>query len=273
MSNRASLYQTRYGSPDMAVPAAGSPIIDHLLAHRSVRAYLPDPVGDDQLAAIVAAAQSAASSSNLHAWSVVAVRDPARKARLAELAGDQAHIGQAPLLLVWLADLARLEQVARKVGEAHVALDYLEMFEVGVIDAALAAQNAVAAAESLGLGTVYIGAMRNRPEDVAAELQLPPRVVAVFGLCVGTPDPAQPAAVKPRPPQSVVLHHETYSLPRQAAGLEQYDGAMAAFYASQGMQVRGSWSNHSAKRVRDTAALSGRDRLVAALNALGFPLR
>jgi len=273
MNNRQSLYQARYGAADVAVPSAGSPIIDHLLAHRSVRAYLPDPVDDDQLAAIVAAAQSAASSSNLHAWSVVAVRDPARKARLAELAGDQAHIRQAPLLLVWLADLARLEQVANKVGETHAALDYLEMFEVGVIDAALAAQNAVTAAESLGLGTVYIGAMRNRPEEVATELQLPPRVVAVFGLCVGKPDPAQPAAVKPRPPQSVVLHRETYSLPAQTAGLEQYDTAMSAFYASQGMKVRGTWSNHSAKRVRDTQALSGRDRLMEALNGLGFPLK
>lgn len=273
MNTRTSLYQARYGAADVAVPNAASPIIDHFLAHRSVRAYLPDPVSDDQLTAIVAAAQSAASSSNLHAWSVVAVRDPERKARLSMLAGDQAHIRQAPLLLVWLADLARLERVADRVGEAHAALDYLEMFEVAVIDAALAAQNAVAAAESLGLGTVYIGAMRNQPEAVAAELQLPPRVVAVFGLCVGTPDPAQPADVKPRPPQSVVLHNETYSLPAQDAGLATYDTAMAAFYASQGMKVRGTWSNHSAKRVRDAAALSGRDRLVAALNQLGFPLK
>ena len=273
MNTRESLYQARYGSSDVAVPATASPIIDHLLAHRSVRTYLPDPVSDDALTAIVAAAQSASSSSNLHAWSVVAVRDPARKARLAELAGDQAHIRQAPLLLVWLADLARLEHIAQKVGEAQVALDYLEMFEVGVIDAALAAQNAVAAAESLGLGTVYIGAMRNRPEDVAAELALPQRVVAMFGLCVGTPDPAQPAAVKPRPPQSVVLHQETYSLAAQDAGLADYDTAMSAFYASQGMKVHGSWSNHSARRVRNTAALTGRDRLVEALRNRGFLLK
>lgn len=59
MNNRQSLYQARYGAADVAVPSAGSPIIDHLLAHRSVRAYLPDPVDDDQLAAIVAAASPA----------------------------------------------------------------------------------------------------------------------------------------------------------------------------------------------------------------------
>lgn len=106
------------------------------------------------------------------------MRDTERKSRLASLAGEQEHIRRAPLLLVWLADLARLERVAGKVGEACAGLDYLEMLEVGVIDAALAAQNAVAAAESLGLGTVGIGGMRNQPEAVAAELALPPRVIA-----------------------------------------------------------------------------------------------
>lgn len=91
MNTRVSLYQARYGSPEVTVPSAGSALIDQLLAHRSVRAYLPDPVSDDTLSAIIAAAQSAASSSNLQAWSVVAVREPARKAcRLDELEADWA---------------------------------------------------------------------------------------------------------------------------------------------------------------------------------------
>lgn len=266
------LMRARYG--DDAAPAsfAWSPLIEQLLSHRSVRAYLPDPVTDAQLAAIVAAAQSASSSSNLQAWSVVAVRDPARRAALAEFAGGQAHVRDAPLQLVWLADLARLRRIATQLERPSAGLDYLEMFLVGVIDAALAAQNAVAAAESLGLGTVYIGGMRNRPEDVATLLGLPDEVVAVFGLCVGTPDPARPAAVKPRPPQSVVLHHETYSLAAQDEGIASYNDTMAKFYASQQMKVHGTWAVHSAKRVAGPETLSGRDRLVAALKARGFRL-
>ena len=57
------------------------------------------------------------------------------------------------------------------------------------------------------------------------------------------------------------------------AALDAYDQAMAAFYAAQGMKVRGTWSNHSAKRIRDAASLTGRDRLAEALHSLGFPLR
>lgn len=273
MSNFESLYQARYGRPDVAVPAAGTAIIEHLLQHRSVRAYLDKPVGDDTLAAIVAAAQSASSSSNLQAWSLVAVREPETRARLAELCGGQAHVEHAPLQLMWLADLARLERVAEALGRPHAALDYTEMLLVGVIDAALAAQNAVTAAESLGLATVFIGGMRNHPEQVAELLGLPPKVVAVFGMCVGYPDPAKPASIKPRLPQEVVLHQERYELAAQDAGVEAYNGAMADFYKRENMQVHGTWAIHSSKRVAGPNSLSGRDRLVEALKQLGFEMR
>ncbi|AWI79836.1 NADPH-dependent oxidoreductase [Parazoarcus communis] len=273
MSDTQSRLDIRYGSNAMPAPQSWSPVIDSLLGHCSVRSYLPTPVSDDQLTAIIAAAQSASSSSNLQAWSVVAVRDPAARAALAECAGGQAHVRDAPLQLVWLADLARLEGLATSNERPSAALDYMEMFLVGVIDAALAAQNAAAAAESIGLGTVYIGGMRNKPEAVAELLNLPPRVVAVFGMCVGTPDPAKPAAVKPRPPQSVVMHHERYSLPAQAPGIEAYNAAMASFYEEQKMNVHGTWAIHSAKRIAGPETLSGRDHLVEALHKRGFELK
>ena len=132
---------------------------------------------DAQLTAIVAAAQSAASSSNLQPWSVIAVRDPHTRARLAELAGDQAHVQQAPLVLVWLADLARLESVGQAEGLGHAALDYLEMALVGVIDTALAAQNAMAAAESRRLVIDVVSY-----PDIEVALQNPAMQGPFYGL-------------------------------------------------------------------------------------------
>ena len=174
MNSLLSALSTRYGasaSADDMTPAlraaAANPVIESLLGHRSVRAFLPDPVAESALALMVAAAQSAATSSNLQAWSVIAVQDAERKARLATLVGGQAHVRECPLLLVWIADLSRLDRVGVLTGVPARANDYLEMFLVATVDAALAAQNAVVAAESLGLGTVYIGAMRNHPEAVA----------------------------------------------------------------------------------------------------------
>src|SRR5450830_1325226 len=110
----------RYASAQAALPTppagANTAVLQHLLAHRSVRAYLPDALPEGTLAHLVAAAQSAPTSSNLQAWSVLAVTDPERKARLSEWSRDQAHIRQAPLFLVWLADLSRLDRVAQGLG-------------------------------------------------------------------------------------------------------------------------------------------------------------
>ncbi|MDF0556458.1 NADPH-dependent oxidoreductase [Kamptonema sp. UHCC 0994] len=270
--NATDLIRDRYGVDTFNPDSLWNETLATLLSHRSVRAYLPNPLLPQTLELMVAAAQSAATSSNLQTWSVVAVEDPARKETLAQLAGNQAHIRQCPLFLVWLADLARLHHLAMQRGLPAQGLDYLEMFVTATIDAALAAQNATIAAESLGLGTVYIGGMRNHPQSVAEALKLPPHLFAVFGLCVGYPDPAKPAAVKPRLPQAAVLHRETYNLTQQEEAIAQYNEIMQKFYESQQMNVAGDWVEHSVKRVTTAQALSGRERLKEMLQKLGFPL-
>jgi len=246
--------------------------IDTLLSHRSVRSYLPDPVPHTAVELAVAAAQSAASSSNLQAWSVVAVEDPERRNRLNAVAGNQRQIAQAPLLLVWLADLSRPRAIAADGGSAGDGLDYIESFLLGVIDAALAAQNAVVAFESLGLGTCYIGAIRNDPETVARELALPDGVFPVFGLTVGFPDPAQPAGVKPRLPQSTVLHREQYADDARARDLAGYNKALRSFQAEQAMPAI-DWTDQVRNRIGTVEALKGRHVLAAAARRLGFRLK
>lgn len=206
--------------------------LNTLLSHRSVRTYLPKPLPEGTLEQLVAAAQSASTSSNLQTWSVIAVEDPDRKARLAELANNQQHIVQTPLFLVWLADLSRLEYVAQSEGLPHEALDYLETFLTAAIDASLAAQNAAIAAESLGLGIVYVGGLRNRPEEVATLLGLPPKTFAVFGMSVGYPDPQVNAVIKPRLSQTAILHREQYQSDPQDQAIAEYNSIMNDFYSS-----------------------------------------
>ena len=265
-------WQARYGTKLPESLPEWNDTLETLLSHRSVRAYSDRPLPEGTLDTLIAAGQSASSSSNLQTWSVVAVEDVERKARLSVLAGNQAHIRDAPVLLVWLADLARLEAVAARAGVKPEGLHYLETLLVGVIDAALAAQNAVVALESLGLGSVYIGAIRNAPEQVAAELGLPAHVLPVFGLCVGYADPTRPAQVKPRLPQSVVLHRERYDAHVQSPGISLYDGILSEFQAAQG-QSDAAWTKPSVERWRTRESLHGRDRLRDALAALGFELR
>lgn len=266
---RTLLYDRYRGLLDL--PVAWNETLDTIVSHRSVRAYLPDALPPGTIELIVAAAQSAPTSSNLQPWSVVAVEDPARKRRLAEYAGNQQHIVDAPLLLVWLVDLNRLQRIGDAEGRPVQALDYLESFLLGAVDTSLAAQNAVVALESIGLGSVYIGGIRNRPADVAAELQLPPHVFALFGLVVGLPDPERPAAVKPRLPQEAVLFREGYGGDDAAGNLALYNRRLRGFQHEQGLPER-DWTAIVADRLRGPEPLHGRDRLREILHGLGFKL-
>lgn len=254
------------------VPATGwNPVIASLLNHRSVRAYLSDPLASGTLETLVAAASSAPTSSNIQAWSVIAVTDPGKREELARIAGGQLHIRQAPLILVWVADLARAEAVATRAGVTLLGLDYTETFLLAVIDAALAAQNALTAAESLGLGTVYIGALRNDPEAVARLLDLPPRAVAIFGLVIGHPDPAVQTGIKPRLPQQAVLHRETYSRAVQPEAIARHDAATVSFRTEQSLPDQ-AWTDLLIARLRSVAALKGRHNLREVFNRLGIKL-
>jgi nitroreductase len=271
MEGRGAALTARYGTG--AEPKAGpwNDTIALLLSHRSVRGYRPDPLPEGTLETLVAAAQSAATSSNLQTWSVVAVDDPAVRKELAEVAGNQKHIEQCPLFLVFLADTSRNARLAQAEGTELAGQPFLESFLVAAIDAALAAQNAVVAAESLGLANVYIGALRNDVGRVARLLGLPPGVAPVFGLCVGHAAEGREGEVKPRLPQAAVLHSERYDA-EDAGHRAAYDPRMAAFSARHEMAAD-TWTKRVIARLGTMRALNGRDRLKDALVALGFPLR
>jgi len=218
------------------------------------------------------AAQSAATSSNLQTWSVVAVSNPATRAEFAKIANNQKHIEQCPLFLTFLADLSRLERLGQQEKVDLETLPYLETFLVAAIDAALAAQNAVLAAESLGLSTVYIGAMRNNPVRVAELLKLPKQVMCVFGLCVGYAADGVTNAVKPRLPQSAIVHQEHYAGANDREIRKDYDEVLGRYSREQEMNQY-SWTERVLSRTQPLKAMSGRHALREALAALGIPAR
>lgn len=232
-----------------------TPTIEQIYRHASVRAYKPDPVAADMIETIVAAGQRSSTSSNLQTYSVVAVQDAERRARLAELCNNQKHIIQAPFFLAWCADLSRLDRVCQLRGYQQVTF-YLESFLVAAMDAAIAMQTAALAAESLGLGMCYIGAIRNQPEEVIELLGLPRLVFPISGMTLGWP--AVEPFIRPRLPLRAILHWERYDLSEEAQALEEYDRAMVETGIYKGRQVpaRGreaemedyGWLEHSARR-------------------------
>ena len=262
----------RYGAD--YIPAAGpwNDVIAAMLDHRSTRGFLPDALPDGTLETLIAAAQSAATSSNLQTWSVVAVTDPAMKAEFATIANNQKHIAECPLFLIWLADISRLQRISDDVKTDFEALPWFETFMVAAIDAALAAQNAAVAAESIGLANVYIGALRNNPQRVAEMLKLPQGVVGVFGHCIGYAKPTAKTEVKPRLPQSVILHHNTYDPGNETQNRENYDQVLLDF-SKRNEMAAGTWTDRLMDRAAKLKGMSGRHQMVGWLRSLGFPLK
>jgi len=264
--------EKRYGKVELPKQGPWNEAINLLLSHKSVRSYKPDLLPDGTLETLLAAAQSAATSSNLQLWSLVAITDPDKKRELAKVAGNQKHIEQCPLFLVWLADLSRNQRMGEEEGVEMEVMPFVETFLVAAIDAALAAQNAVIAAESLQLSTVYIGAMRNNPEKVAELLQLPSEVFGVFGLCVGYASSDIKAEVKPRLPQAAIAFNEVYGNPDEQKLRINYDHEMTKF-SERNEMLADTWTNRVLGRMGKLSGMNGREKLMEILNSMGFPLR
>ncbi|GAK82658.1 NADPH-flavin oxidoreductase [Vibrio ponticus] len=142
--------------------------------------------------------------------------------------------------------------------------DYTELALIGAIDAGIMAQNCFIAAESMGLGGVYIGGLRNNAQQVDELLDLPAHTAVLFGLCLGHPD--QNPEVKPRLPQKVVLHENSYQALDRSA-IDEYDQTMRDYYASRSSnQKQSSWSGEV------TGKLSGESRphILPYLNGKGL---
>ena len=161
-------------------------VMKSLLSHRSIRSYQDRPVSEEDLTQIIQAVQAAPNWVNVQLVSVIAIKDAERRSHLSVLCGNQKHIAEAPVFLVFGADYYRTWLACRAKGQSlDTVLEDMDTVLVGAHETGIAVGTAVAAAESLGLGTVVIGDIRQNPLEVIAELGLPPYVFPVLGLCIG----------------------------------------------------------------------------------------
>lgn len=233
------------------------------LSHRSVRRFQDRALDPGQLETLIRCGQAAATSSFIQAYSVVRVTRTDARAAIAAAAGGQAWIERAPEFLVFCADLRRIDAACRRTAKGALE-GFTEHALAAVVDVALLAQNVLLAAESQGLGGVYIGGIRNDPQVVVDQLQLPALVTPVFGMCIGWPDEDNP--VKPRMPVDYVLHQDIYRDPTDDA-MARYDAQMADYYATRGSNIKLSdWSSAVA------GAMQGkkREHMLEFLRARGF---
>lgn len=240
-----------------------SAVLEQMRNRSSVRAYQPRDVPDSMLESILNAACQAPTSSNLQAYSLIVVRDQQKRQSIAAIAGGQQHIEAAPVFIAVCADLNRLDRVCN-ILEQDPATDLCEMNLVAIIDATLVGMCAATVAESLGLGSVMIGGVRNDPLHMADLLGLPSHTFVVFGLCLGWPLATPPA--KPRLPALTVVHRERYNDPLTPSMLSGYDQTLSAHHRHIGRDNGAIWS----ERVAKLCTSPHRSQLKDALAKLGF---
>lgn len=239
-----------------------TPTIELLRGHRSIRHFTDQPITEDRRNAIIASAQSASSSSFLQCSAIIRVTDREMRQQLVTLSGGQQYVVQAAEFWVFCADFNRHLQIC---PDAQLGLT--EQLLLGTVDTAMMGQNALVAAESLGLGGVYIGGIRNNIDAVGNLLELPKYVLPLFGLCLGWP--ADDPGIKPRLPASLVVHENRYK-PLDTAALAQYDEQIAAYYLSRGSNTRhDTWSDH----IRRTIIKESRPFILDYLHKQGWATR
>ena len=190
--------------------------IRQLHNRKSVRAYEDRPVEAEVKQAILDAAIQAPTAGNMTLYTILDITNPAIKAALAKSCDDQPFIATAPLVLIFCADYRRWYDVFEKHEDPVRSPGMGDLF-LAQADTIIAAQNAVAAAESLGLGSCYIGDVVENFEYHQKLLKLPRYVVPAAMVCFGYPTDQQRRREKPaRFHTADIVHENGYDLEKAA---------------------------------------------------------
>ena len=209
-------------------------------SHRSDRSYSSEPVSDALLDEIVKAAQCGPSSMNGQQTSLVVVRDPAMRARIAELAGNQPWIAQAPVFIVIVMDFYKTSLGVAQTGQQQIIHESVEGYTAGAIDAGITLGNLMTAARSCGLGIVPIGGIRRNLQALIDLLELPPFTFPLAGLCIG--HIAKAAPQKPRLAMASYRHDEHYRRDGLPGLIREYDDTLVKYWRETGRADGVSWS-------------------------------
>lgn len=210
----------------MPAPLASAPALATLLAHRSIRRFSGEAIAPEQLAAILDAGRAASTSSYMQSAHIIRITDRTLRDALCDVAAGQRYVREAPEFLVFCIDYHKHRQLV-----PDVQTDWTEALIIGAVDAGIMAQNCLLAAESLGLGGVFIGALRNHIARAAELLALPDHVIPLFGLCLG--HPAEDPLYRPRLPRELSVSENRYSAP-DAEALAAYNDTVRAYYDARG---------------------------------------
>ncbi|MBV1882228.1 MAG: nitroreductase family protein [Pseudomonadales bacterium] len=287
MSELSDLINQRYGfqsSNDLATELPNSnatlqttsSTINEILDRRSHRQYTDEPISEEILDTLLACAQSAPTKSNLQQYSIIVVSDSAQRQRLAEHCPKTPQLFQCPVFIVFCADMKRNQRIAEMKLHQHNN-NNLDSFVNAVIDAAMAMQCFISAAESLGLGCAAISEIRDNIEKTSEILALPASVFPIAGLTLGKP--ASAGFINQRLAPNIVIHRDHYDDTTLEENIEAYDARRHSIFPipdarqilveKYGIAEHYTWSEQTARQL----SIPERPNLYRYLTEKGFDLR
>ena len=229
-----------------------------LRAHHSSRSYKADPISAEVLEAIIECARRAPTSTNSHEISLVVVRNADSRARIAEIAGGQPWIAQAPVFIAVIADLYKTGLGVEKAGARQVFQRSLEGVLAVVSDAGIAMATLMTAARALGLGVVPIGGIRRDPQAMIDLLELPANTFPVDGVVLGYV--TEESSQKPRMAIESFRHEEKYHPEALEPAIHAYDLTLKEYWLKIG---RGDGLTWSASMAQHYSTFSRRIKSIA----------
>lgn len=185
-------------------------ILQSLYQRKSVRVYEDKTIPQEMKQAILEAAMQAPSAGCQQLYTILDITDQKRKEALADSCDHQPFIAKAPMVLVFCADCKKWYDAYLEAG-CQPRRPGVGDLMLAVTDAAIAAQNAVVAAESFGIGSCYIGDIMENCETQRNLLELPAYVFPAVMLVFGWPTEQQKQRKKPqRCAQKYIVHENTY---------------------------------------------------------------
>jgi FMN reductase [NAD(P)H] len=220
-------------------------VLDTIFKHRSIRKYKNQPLEEEKLQLIIKAAQAAPSWCNGEQVSIIVIKEQSLKEKIRDLCWKQPFISECPVFLVFCADFYRVSIAFEKAGKTkedfEKYMSNIDTLITGSHDVGISMQNATVAAESFGLGTVDIGAIRYKSLEVTKELNLPKYCIPICGLCIGYPD--DDPGIKPRLPMSAVCFEGKYDTEKAKSGIDEYDETLKNYLSKRESNARDSnWS-------------------------------
>ena len=217
--------------------------------HRSIRDFKDIMISDDIIDELVEVGQRAPTSLNGQQSGIIVIKDSGTKKKIEKICQDMPWIIECPVFFLFIMDFFKTKLACEKNGQTQTLTNSIESIMVGSVDVGLSMQNVIIAAESLELGVVCIGSVRNNPSAIIEMFDLPKYTYPVCGLCLGYPEDS--SRTKPRMNISTYRHNEKYNNEGLEDSINKYDELMVDYLKAVNREQEVNWSFNTSNFYKD----------------------